>query len=198
MKIRVILCCLILAMYLNGNEVMASIYYGDVGAPSPNEVHIGVNCIIMPLGKILLVRRDSEYCAIKFTKFWTGKTEEDLFANYESYNLEIKAGNLNKENIQINKGELSFPKPRGIGRFAFSFGNKEIKCGLIKLFWSGEGAVHFYEEGQHQGDYGIELAPTNWSDISEVNLSDTHLRWYRYDDKRKRKNIKLNELSPHP
>ena len=160
-----------------------------------NEVHIGVNCIIMPLSKLLLVQRDSEYCAIKFTKFWTSKTEEDLFANYELYNLGNKAGDLNKGNILVNKGELSFPKPSGIGRFAFSFGNKEIKCGLRRLFWSGKGAVHFYGENQRQGDYGIELVPTNWGNISEINLSDSYLKWYRYDDKRNRKNIKLNELS---
>ena len=192
-KIVVTLCCLIASMQIGGREMLA-FDYGDVGPPGPNSVHIGKTAIVMPLGKILLVRKGKEYCAVRFTEFWTGKTKEDLYARYESYCLGSKTRDLSEENVQVRKEKLSFPKPRGIGRLAFSFGNKEIKCGAIRLLWSGNGAVHFYGQGQDQGDYGIELAPTKWNELSEVNVLDTRLRWYRYDPERKRITIPVDNL----
>src|SRR4030067_1946117 len=143
---------------------------GDIVLPKDNEVYIGEVNIAMPLGKILLVRRDSDYCAIKFTKFWSENTSEvstlfvaagsDEYAMYESYYQGDKTGDFTKKNVQFKKEKLSHTKPRGIGRLAFSFCNHEIKCGTIKLEWFGEGGVFFYKEGQKEGDYGIELAPT--------------------------------------
>jgi len=159
-----------------------------------NDVVITPVAVRMPLGKILLVRKDLEYCAIKFTKFWTGKTELDWYANYESYYQGDKTGDFNKKNVQFKKEKLSFPKPRGIGRFAFSFGNKDVRCGPIKLFWFGQGWVYFYSSSQDEGDYGIELAPTKWTDISQVNVFDPRVKWYRYDEKRKDVNIPIDKL----
>jgi len=192
-KLVIIFFCLMVCMQIRGGEVLA-FYYGDTGPPGPNEVHIGKTAIMMPLGKILLVRRNSEYCAVIFTDFWVGKTEEDLYAKYESYYQGDKSGDLSRQNVKYKNRKLSFPKPRGIGRLAFSFGNKEIQCGTIRLLWSGQGAVHFYREGKAQGDYGIELAPTKWTDISQVNVFDQRLKWYRYDENRKRVNIPVDQL----
>jgi len=202
-RLVVILSCLIVPLLIGLGEALA-IYYGDIGSPGPNEVHIAEVGIVMPLEKILLVRRDSDYCVIKFTKFWAENTTEvgsvfvasgsDEYAIYESHYHGDKTGDFTKKTVQFKEEKLSFPKPRGIGRLAFSFGNKEIKCGTIKLFWSGKGSVHFYKEGQAQGDYGIELAPTKWTDISQVNVFDPRLKWYRYDEKRERVNIPVNEL----
>lgn len=191
--ILVIICCFIAYMQIDGGDVLA-FYYGDAGSPGPNDVHIGKTIIEMPLEKILLVRRHSEYCAIKFTRFWTGKTEEDYFAIYESHCQSDKSGDFSKKNIHFKREKLSFPKPRGIGRLAFSHGNKEIKCGSFRLFWAGKGSVHFFGEDQKDGDYGIELAPTKWTNISEVNVFDPRLKWYRYDENRKRINIPADQL----
>ena len=180
-------------MHLSRYDALA-FYYGETEPPKPNEVHIGKTAIVMPLERIILVRRESEYCAIKFTKFWNGRTNEDYFAEYESYCKIDNTKEFANNNIQVKKGKLSFPKPRGIGRLAFSFGNKEIKCGTITLFWSGLGAVHFYRQGQEQGDYGIELAPTKWTDISQINITESRLKWYRFDNNRKRVNIPVDKL----
>jgi len=162
--------------------------------PEPNEVHIAPNGVIVPLGRILLIRKGCEYCAVKFTRFWTGKTEEDRYASYESYYQGDKTGDFSNKNVQFRREKLSFPKPRGIGRLAFSFGNKEIRCGPIKLFWAGKGDVAFYGMDQPEGDYGIELAPTPWTSISEVNVFDPRVKWYRYDETRKRVNIPVDKL----
>ena len=192
-KLVITVCWLVVFIKIMGGEAMA-FDYGDIGPPGPNDVHVGKTAIVMPLGKILLVRKDSKYCAVRFTESWTGKTEEDLYAKYESYYQGDKSGDFSKANVQLKKENLSFPTPRGVGRLAFSFGNKEIECGPIRLFWSGHGAVHFYSEGEKQGDYGIELAPTPWTDISQVNVFDPRIQWHRYDEKRERINIPIDKL----
>jgi hypothetical protein len=64
----------------------------------------------------------------------------------------------------------------------------------LKLQWAGRGSVFFYAEGQEQGDHGIELAPTIWTDISEVDVFDPRIKWYRYDEQRKRMNISIDQL----
>ena len=192
-KLLMSLCCLIALIQIGGSEVIA-FYYGDIGPPWPNDVHIGKTAIVMPLAKILLVRRESDYCAIKFTEFWTGKTEEDVYAMYESCYQGDKTGDFSKKNVKLQKDKLAFPKPRGIGRLAFSFGNRNIRCGPLKLQWAGRGSVFFYAEGQEQGDHGIELAPTIWTDISEVDVFDQRIKWYRYEEQRKRMNISIDQL----
>lgn len=202
-KLLIILCTFIASIHIGKMQALA-LYYGDVGPPGPDEVHIAEIGIIMPLEKILLVRKGLEYGAIKFTKVWSENTSEvgsifvargsDEYAIYESYYQGDSSGDFSKSNVQFKSDKLSFPKPRGIGRLAFSFGNKEIKCGPIKLEWFGKGSVYFFREGQKEGDYGIELAPTKWTDITQVNVFDPRLKWYRYDDKRKRVNIPVDKL----
>lgn len=168
----------------------------DIGPPGPNEVLIGPNGVIMPLGKILLIRKNSDLGAIKFTKFWRGKTEDDLYAAYEAYYQDDKTGDFINKNVKFSQEELHSPKPIfSLFGHPFAFGIKEeIKCGPIRLWWTGKGAVYFFARDQRQGDYGIEFAPTKWTDISQVNVFDKRLKWYRYDESRKRVNIPVDHL----
>lgn len=166
--------------------------------PQSQEVHLAPNGVVMPLGRILLVRRGTEYCALKFIRFWTGKTERDRYAEYESYCPREASDNpeFRAERVEKKRETASFSRLFGFGRLAFSLGNKEVKCGSLRLFWSGKGAVYFFARDQSQGDHGIELAPTPWSDISQVNISDPNVRWYRYNETRKRVNIPVDKLWP--
>jgi hypothetical protein len=118
-----------------------------------------------------------------------------LFANYESYYQGDGSGDFSKNNVQFKKDTLTHPKPKWsiFGHLIFN-GNREIVCGPIKLFWSGRGAVYHFRLQQPQGDHGIELAPTPWSNVSEVNVFDPRITWYRYDEKRKRVNIPIDQL----
>jgi hypothetical protein len=188
------LCMIVL--FLMGESGMTAPKNGqDVGSPGPNII-IRPHAIIMPLGKILLIRRDSDYGSIKFTKFWTGKTEDDLYATYESYYPGDKTGDFTNKNAKFSKEELHSPKPSfSLFGHPFAFGaKKEIRCGPIKLWWTGRGTVYFFERYQREGDYGIEFAPTKWTDISQVNLSDPRLKWYRYDANRKDIKIPVDQL----
>ncbi|MFC1867173.1 hypothetical protein ACFL0H_03460 [Thermodesulfobacteriota bacterium] len=181
----ILLCYIISAQQANG-EMMVNREGEFLVPPKSNDVVIAPNAIIMPLGRILLVRKSSKYCAIKFIKFWTGQTDEDMYAEYESYYKSDNLINWSNEDVEFRKGTLSAPKPRGLGRFAFSFGNRNINCGFTKLQWSGKGSVYFYKEGWKQDDYGIEIAPTIWTDILQVNIHDERIKWYRFDNNRKR------------
>jgi hypothetical protein len=155
---------------------------------------IAPNAVRVPVEYILLVRKNEEYCAIKFTKFWIGETQEDEYAKYEAFYQCDKTGDFTNQNVNIKKGDLSRPRLRGIGRLSFSFGNTDIQCGTFKLFWSGKGWVYFFSSNQNQGDYGVELALTKWNDISQVNVFDPRLKWLRYDENRKSVNIPVDKL----
>jgi hypothetical protein len=189
---------LLLIFVLGGDGMAASNTGVNVGPPGLNEVLIGPNGVIMPLGKILLIRKDSDYGAIKFSNFCTGKTEDDLYAKYEVYYQDDKTGDFHNQKVKFSQGELHSPKPIfSLFGHPFAFGIKEeIKCGPIRLWWTGKGAVYFFGRDQRQGDYGIQLAPTKWTDISQVNVFDMRLNWYRYDAKRQRMVLSIDQLWP--
>jgi hypothetical protein len=181
--------------FLMGESGMAASKNGKEAGDLGQSIIVSPNAVIMPLGRILLIRRDSDYGAIRFTKFWTGKTENDLYATYESYYPGDKTVDFANENVKFTKEELHSPKPSfSLFGHPFTFGEKkEIRCGPIKLWWTGKGTVYFFERYQREGDYGIELAPTTWTDISQINVSDSGLTWYRYDANRKDTKIPLDQ-----
>jgi hypothetical protein len=189
-----ILLSALLAVWPQGlrGEMVAS--NKDLTPTRTGDIVIAANAVRVPAGSILLIRKNDEYCALKFCKFWTGETQEDEYATYEIHYQCDKTGNFTGQNAKFKKGELSRPRLRGIGRLSFSIGNTDIQCGSLKLFWSGKGWVYFFNSNQKQGEYGIELAPTKWSDISEVNVLDPRLRWYRYDESRKDVTIPIDRL----
>jgi hypothetical protein len=194
-NIIVIIYFFFIIILMGGDAMAASNKVDDIGPPGPNEVLIGPNGVIMPLKRILLVRKDSDYCAIKFNKFWSVKSEEDQYASYESYYQKDKTGDLSKKNVEITRKDLHEPKGFWLFGHPWAFNAKqEIQCGPIKLWWTGRGTVYFFMEHQKQGDYGIELAPTKWTNISEINAFDSRIKWYRYDEKRNRINIPVDQL----
>jgi hypothetical protein len=162
----------------------------------PAEVIIGAGVISMPLGRILLVHKGAHYCAVKFTEGWTGKTIFDCFENYESYDLGDGTGDILTKNIPCEKGQLISRGPLCGRLLPFSAGrkNQDLKCGPITLFWT-VGGVYFCDlRDEKHCDYGTKFAPTKWTDISQVNLFDPRLTWYRYDGKRKAIFIPIDQL----
>ena len=195
-SIDVFAFCLIILSLMGDNGMAASKKEEDIRPPGENEVHIAPDGVMMPLGRILLVRKDTDYCAIKFTKFWTGKNDFDRYATYEAYYQDDKTGDFTNKNARFCKNELHSPIPSfSLFGHPVSFGaKKEVKCGSIRLWWTGLGSVYFFKRYQPQGDYGFEFAPTKWEDISQVNVFDKRLKWYRYDGKRKRVNVPVDQL----
>jgi hypothetical protein len=162
--------------------------------PGPEDVLISPNGIIAPVDTFVLVRTGKGFGAMKFTKLWTGKTEKDRYALYESYYVNDMRGDFQSKEVETIKEKLSFPKPFGIGRFSFSFGNRDIQIGPIKLWWGGGGSIYFHEKDTGQNDVEIELSPTKWTSLKQLNVFDERLKWYRYDGGRPRTTIPVEQL----
>ncbi len=165
-----------------------------VERPETNEVDISSHVIIVPKNRFILIREDSVYGAVKYTSMWTTKNGEGHYGSYESYFQADGSGDFTKNDALHQIGELSDPELFGIGRLAFNFGNFDVICGSFKLQWTGGGTLYFFNSAQREGDYGIELAPTIWSDISQVNVFDKRIKWYKYDESRPRRIIPIDSL----
>jgi len=190
---RILLVLLILVALGDGPLLSASGPISWDTPLSPDDVRIGPHYIEMPLNRIFLIRNGQLYGAVKLTEFGERKSKKNKYTSYISWYQDDGSGDFNKKNVK-NETRRATSKLYGIGRLSFNFGNEEIRCGTFKLWWWGNGMVYFFERGQEFGDYGIELAPTKWMDIQEVNVFDSRLSWYKYDKKRLRKDIHIDEL----
>ena len=159
-----------------------------------------------PLGRFLLVRKDKDkaVCAVRFTKAQRGHDEkpatifnsgdESFSAEYDWYFQGDGSGDFTQPNVMSGHGRLAQGALKGIGRMAFQTGQVRVTCGTFdRLFWLPAGRIGFFE-GAHRGNYGIELAPTKWAEIKEVNVLDPRLKWYRYDENRDPVYIPLDNL----
>ena len=189
----------------------------DYLEPKANEVVIGGGCVEVPLGNILLIRKDIHYCALKFTQYWTEIDEKEKYAPYEArgvidagmareaytkkyaayevcYQADSSADFL-RSNVVRSEHIASWLPMRGPFRpFIYQPGDSYVKCGPFRLVWRYKKRVCFIPSGKGLGDFGFELAPTPWSEISQVNVFDSRVRWYRYDEKRETAFISIDKL----
>ncbi len=193
MKLATIVsCCFLIGMMAAAKRIGADGQEG-VRIYATQLVHIAPHFVSMPIGRIVLIRRGSEYCAVKFAEAWKGKTESARFQNYESYYQGDGTGDFSNENVQFAKDTL-VDRQSVLGRlYPVPFGHRNlyIKCGAVKLLWSDSGTLYFSES---PGRGGVELAPTKWTDIFHVNVFDPRLKWYRYDEKRKDMFVPVDRL----
>jgi hypothetical protein len=165
------------------------------GESSPRDhVIIKPNAIWIPVGTIVLARKDREYCAIKIRDAKRGKNEGDWNAAYESYYQNDMSGTFANKHAKYRKDELYSRQPGGFGHLtAINRSREVILCGGISVQWSGGNWIYPYV--YYDKDYTrIALAPTKWKDIAEVNFLDPRLVWYGYDEKRPTSEIPLEKL----
>lgn len=153
----------------------------------PDDVLLTFEGIAMPLGRILLARKGSDYCVIKFTDTWLGETEKDHYSSYEFYYQGDGSGDFTKSNVLSGSGELYFPRVRPI---IFDMGyqkgrNTTLQCGVMKFDWLFIGWIYLQK---------YELAPTPWTTIKEVNIKDPRVRWYKKNEVKERVSIPVDEL----
>jgi hypothetical protein len=150
-----------------------------------NDVLIERCGVGMPLGRILLIHKDRQYCALKFTKFWTENNQTEKYATYESYYQNDGTGNLQNTNVKFSEGKAShLPLRRPYHPFLIQPGYTKVDCGFLRLQWNYKGYVTFFKGYDDDADQGIELSPTPWTNISEINVFDPRVKWYRYDESR--------------
>jgi hypothetical protein len=149
----------------------------------------------MPIGRYMLIRKNNEACALVFTEFWNKKQgkEQEHYASYISYYQDDGSRNFLGQRVIITKKEASFLPLRGFTRlFLWQPGNDYVHCGPLKFGWTFYGGVCACE--RHPGDYGFEFAPSPWVNITDVNLSDKRIKWYRYDKHRQSIDIPIDKL----
>ena len=192
--------CLLLSTVLLVTLSACTVEHQPVTGLGKNDVLIADTAIIMPVNKIVLARKDNQYCAIKITdkSYRIGRYNKHHtaeYAHYVSYYQGDGTGVFAKGDVQVTKGELSniyFPV---IGRFALKFGDDWIKCGPMKVSWNQGGVINFSADNNYEAIMNsVELTPTPWSDISMVNVYDPRIRWYKYGAVHKDIQIPVDEL----
>src|SRR3990172_2636293 len=98
------------------------VYPMSLRPAKPDEVIVGATGVTMPMGRFVLARRGSEYCAVKFLKAWQGETVEDQYADYESYCQTDGSGDFSKMNVKVNRERLVRRHEWGIGKLSFPVG----------------------------------------------------------------------------
>jgi hypothetical protein len=200
-KMRILVFLLTLAVLTIGDNVASA----ESIASDVDEIRIVVagHVMIMPVNYIILAKpiEDDKYCAIKFLKMWDGKHKDERYAEYVSYYQPDGSGDLLKSNVIVKRDVLKWPRLIGIGWFSFAFGaNYDISCGDFDLAWFGGGTVYFDSWKEKQKSLSkeripiVELAPTPWENLEEVDVYHNNLKWYRFNDKRKRKRLPVNKL----
>jgi len=185
---------LLLLMFL----AMTYVSFADAGEKTPEQdqkadrqrisalenATIGPTSVAIPIGKIILVRKGREYCAIRFTSTWLGGDDYDYYTAYEYYHQGDGSGDFNRSNVKFGDGELVYPRERNWYIIPFTTGAKDtFVCGGMKIKWVHKTGVNF-------DDFG--LAPTAWKKITDVNVHDTRLKWFRGDINRKKVTVSVD------
>jgi hypothetical protein len=180
-----------------------------------NKVFIAWHGVSVPLGYITLIRDKNNYGAVKLTQYrireWHyligGPKQEDILVDYESYYQGDGNGDFSNKNVIIRKGEVS-DKTRFFlpiilsGHSTIPIGNPYVRCGPLKVLWTEQTYLWFnrderfdIERGTKKAKINYELAPTKWKDISEVNVFDSRIKWYRpYEVKDNSQDIPIDKL----
>ncbi|OGL45191.1 MAG: hypothetical protein A2149_00195 [Candidatus Schekmanbacteria bacterium RBG_16_38_11] len=155
---------------------------------NPSNVYIvKSNAVFVPIGKCIILKKGNQYGVIKFI------LAEEKKAIYEwAYNINPN-GFFSQQHSLFGKSKLkNFFIPIWGG--GIQLGNMYIKCGEIIMGWSSKSWVSLSNyEGR---DSGIEVSPTGWSSLEDVNVFNKKLKWYKFDSSRKEKIIPIENLTP--
>ena len=165
--------------------------------------------VLMPKGVFLLIRSHKDTCALRFTDFHRGRDkkewsvfhsgEENLYSQYDWFYQGDGSGDFSKANVESGHESLRRGPIVGFGHmFGSQVGNTNIECGSFELSWSYPTTVYFWNAGKRREsrDRQLEIAPTKWKNISELNALDPNLIWYSYYEGIAETIIPLEELPP--
>jgi hypothetical protein len=156
-----------------------------------------------PLSRLVLVRYMDTLCAIRFNAFHRGgdekaptkfnSGEETLFATAEQIRIVRTATTwriLERKTINLVRGSIV-----GLGRLGFEKGRIGLRCGDALLEWTYPNNVSLGSYTQKPDKRAeVQVAPTAWSDVSQIELSDKRLRWYHFDEDRRDSVFAISEL----
>lgn len=157
-------------------------------------VEIVSTCIVMPVGRVLLISRNNFLGAVKFLQ--NEERSDGTYSKYEYFEYE-------KDKFKkVREGEVSLKTTSSGKGIFFHHGPNELAGPPLKLrdfslFAHAGGKDHstiYFANAQNKPDVKVRMAPTPWKDISEVNLRDPRIRWFAYSDKESRKVIPIDKI----
>jgi hypothetical protein len=157
-------------------------------------VGIASICVVMPVGRVLLIGRDNFVGAVKFLH--NEERPDGTYSKYEYFEFE-RVGFK-----KIGEGEVVLKKPPS-GKGIFLHGSPDklagppLKLRNFSLFAAAGGRDHstvYFRSATNKPDLKVRMAPTPWKDISEANLTDSRIRWFTYDDKESWKVIPIDKI----
>lgn len=156
---------------------------GAVGSPDIQAVRfvVGPRAVGVPKGAFLLVRKGKAFGAIKFTSIEPGEIKLMGKAAYESFFQGDGSGSFLSANVVKRSGELSTKPLTGIGRFSFGGGKRKLQIGDWAFAYHFPAWVSMWPFGKDERDHGYEFAPTSAREITEVDVFDKRLQWFKYD-----------------
>jgi hypothetical protein len=199
MKIKLLIAFFILLFIhscINGEDMKVN----KLPLNEKSIVEIYDTAIIIPLGYFAIVKKDTKICAVKFLETGRHPKKSKRYAIYEYYYQEDIKRNFLTKSKKHGTGKATYDSFCIIGRLCFNNGNLEIECGEIHIKWYGGNSFSFGdglkndETEEEEIKAGVQIAPTKWTDINDVNIFDERLKWYKYDTKRENKKIPVEEL----
>ncbi len=74
-------------------------------------------------------------------------------------------------------------------------GQIHVRCGGTSLRWTYPSFIYMGRTlDPKDRDPDVELAPTPWSDIRDVNVADPRVKWYRHDTTRLPMSVSVDQL----
>ena len=157
-------------------------------------VGIASVCIVMPVGRVLLIGRDNFVGVVKFLH--SEEKREGTYSKYEYF--EYEKGEFKR----VGEGEVVLKKPAS-GKGIFFHGSPDklagppLKLRNFSLFIVAGGKDHstfYFWSKPNKVDQRVRMGPTPWKSIEEVNLSDPRIRWFTYTDKESWEVIPIDKL----
>jgi hypothetical protein len=140
----------------------------------------------MRLNHIILAKRGSNVCAIKFKnpeQTDNGKLPGSyrVLAEWQRYNL---SNNLYQA-TEKGSGILNSGPMVGL-TFHLSYQqntDRFISCGdNFKISWVLPANINFNNDSKKNDAYNVELFPTNWTEFSMVDLSSPDIKWIKFKE----------------
>lgn len=140
--------------------------------------------IELPIGAILLVRRNNQLGAIHLTRISADSTEWLGDSAYESWFQSDSSQFLSETSRQTGNLHLRPSKGPGRGMYIYKPGPYRARIGKWLFGFDGPNKMVMTDHSSVKGDYGdrgFQFAPTSACSLSELNIHDPRLRWFRYD-----------------
>jgi hypothetical protein len=148
----------------------------------------GVN---LPVGKFLLIRKGNQFGALRITRIVPDKhskpTENEWLGSveYESYFISKSSNSFSRSANGRHLGELLFGPIRGFGfHYSSQSGNQEAVVGPWKLRFFDQDGMFMTAADFWNGiddDFGLQFAPTNFTQVNQLDPGENKLHWYGYD-----------------